>query len=117
MRHKSFSLLEGHIATDEECLKLLESEGNGSARATATTRPARLRSGKHNMAKGAQRPEDAAVSVFLQLVSSHLICEGRKASGCFGEGCERKELGWIVVLNDDNIPVMVLNCICIRFYQ
>jgi len=30
---------------------------------TITTRAQRLRTGKHNMAKGALRPEDAAVSL------------------------------------------------------
>ncbi|GLB33609.1 putative RNA polymerase III transcription factor (TF)IIIC subunit [Lyophyllum shimeji] len=59
LRHKFFSLLEGHPATDEECRALLASN-EGSAKATIATRSYKLRAGKHNMAKGALRPEDAA---------------------------------------------------------
>jgi general transcription factor 3C polypeptide 5 (transcription factor C subunit 1) len=78
LRHKFFSLLEGHAATDEECAALLNS-GEGSAK-LPTTRNQKLRAGKHNMAKGALRPEDAAVSCFfppyiswtLSFVSSRL---------------------------------------------
>ncbi|KAM6504022.1 RNA polymerase III transcription factor (TF)IIIC subunit domain containing protein [Amanita muscaria] len=58
LRHKFFSLLEGHIATDEECHNLL-TVNEGSLKASAT-RTQKLRAGKHNMAKGALRPEDAA---------------------------------------------------------
>jgi general transcription factor 3C polypeptide 5 (transcription factor C subunit 1) len=58
MRHKFFSLLEDHVATDEECRALLEKDN-----ARPTTKPPAKRSGKHNMAKGALRPEDAAVSL------------------------------------------------------
>ncbi|TFK55860.1 hypothetical protein OE88DRAFT_1716528 [Heliocybe sulcata] len=58
LRHKFFSLVDGHIATDEECLALLSSD-------PAAARPApvggrKIRYGKHNMAKGALAPEDAA---------------------------------------------------------
>lgn len=60
LRHKFFSLLEGHIATDEECSALLIAN-EGSARSITTNRSQKLRAGKHNMAKGALRPEDAAV--------------------------------------------------------
>ncbi|KAF8076188.1 RNA polymerase III transcription factor IIIC subunit-domain-containing protein [Lyophyllum atratum] len=59
LRHKFFSLLEGHPATDEECRALLTSN-EGSVKATVATRSHKLRAGKHNMAKGALRPEDAA---------------------------------------------------------
>ncbi len=59
LRHKFFSLLEGHVATDEECRNLLAAN-EGSVKMSAT-RSQRLRAGKHNMAKGALRPEDAAV--------------------------------------------------------
>ncbi|KAG6832978.1 hypothetical protein H0H92_004862 [Tricholoma furcatifolium] len=66
LRHKFFSLLEGHPATDEECRALL-SNNEGSAKATIVNRSHKLRAGKHNMAKGALRPEDAAVSTaFLE---------------------------------------------------
>lgn len=57
LRHKFFSLLEGHVPTDEECEALLAVD-------PASSKPARTkkqRVGKHNMAKGAMRPEDAAV--------------------------------------------------------
>lgn len=59
LRHKFFSVLEGHPATDEECRALL-SANEGSAKATSSNRSQKLRAGKHNMAKGALRPEDAA---------------------------------------------------------
>ncbi|KAF9013348.1 RNA polymerase III transcription factor IIIC subunit-domain-containing protein [Cyathus striatus] len=59
LRHKFFSLLEGHAATDEECRALLVAT-EGSAKAASTNRSQKLRAGKHNMAKGALRPEDAA---------------------------------------------------------
>ncbi|KAG6833759.1 hypothetical protein H0H87_001191 [Tephrocybe sp. NHM501043] len=59
LRHKFFSLLEGHSATDEECRALL-ANNEGSAKATIANRSHKLRAGKHNMAKGALRPEDAA---------------------------------------------------------
>ncbi|KAH8106055.1 RNA polymerase III transcription factor IIIC subunit-domain-containing protein [Cristinia sonorae] len=58
LRHKFFALLAGHVATREECEALLiPNEGAEKL----SIRPAhRLRPGKHNMAKGALRPEDAA---------------------------------------------------------
>lgn len=59
LRHKFFSLLQGYVATQEECEALLE-EGAAGKR-TQTTRIKKLKYGKHNMAKGALRPEDAAV--------------------------------------------------------
>jgi len=59
LRHKFFSLLEGHVALDEECRNLLTAN-EGSVRMSAN-RSQKLRAGKHNMAKGALRPEDAAV--------------------------------------------------------
>ena len=58
LRYKFFAVLEGHIPTDAECEALLTVN-------PATNKPIRirkLRPGKHNMAKGALRPEDAAVS-------------------------------------------------------
>ncbi|KIM91005.1 hypothetical protein PILCRDRAFT_159710 [Piloderma croceum F 1598] len=60
LRHKFFSLLEGHIPTDEECEALLVVDPT-SNKATAV-RSKKLRPGKHNMAKGALRPEDAAAA-------------------------------------------------------
>lgn len=60
LRHKFFSLLEGYPATDDECRALLVSS-EGSLKASITQRSTKLKAGKHNMAKGALRPEDAAV--------------------------------------------------------
>jgi len=55
-------MLDGRIATDEECQAILiATEIPG--RTTVATRGQKLRTGKHNMAKGALRPEDAAVSL------------------------------------------------------
>ncbi|KAK0206225.1 RNA polymerase III transcription factor IIIC subunit-domain-containing protein [Desarmillaria ectypa] len=60
LRHKFFSLLDGHIATDEECRNLLATHEGSTSKTVTSSRNAKLRSGKHNMAKGALRPEDAA---------------------------------------------------------
>ncbi|KAG2152028.1 RNA polymerase III transcription factor IIIC subunit-domain-containing protein [Suillus cothurnatus] len=60
LRHKFFSLLQGYVATEEECEALLEQDAAGRSQ---TTRIKRLKFGKHNMAKGALRPEDAAVRI------------------------------------------------------
>ncbi|KAF8901692.1 RNA polymerase III transcription factor IIIC subunit-domain-containing protein [Gymnopilus junonius] len=59
LRHKFFSLLEGYPPTDDECRALLVSS-EGSLKTSITQRSTKLRAGKHNMAKGALRPEDAA---------------------------------------------------------
>lgn len=61
LRHKFFSLLDGRIATDEECQTILAAT-ELPGKTAAATRSQKLRTGKHNMAKGALRPEDAAVS-------------------------------------------------------
>ncbi|KAH9998354.1 RNA polymerase III transcription factor IIIC subunit-domain-containing protein [Russula vinacea] len=58
LRHKFFALLEDYVATDEECLKLLEQQDGTKAIRPFARRP---RPGKHNMAKGAMPVEDAAV--------------------------------------------------------
>ncbi|KAF8916834.1 RNA polymerase III transcription factor IIIC subunit-domain-containing protein [Mucidula mucida] len=60
LRHKFFSLLQGHVAPDDECWKLLENVEGAATKSTAISKGHRLRAGKHNMAKGALRPEDAA---------------------------------------------------------
>jgi general transcription factor 3C polypeptide 5 (transcription factor C subunit 1) len=65
-------LLEGHPATDEESRALLVTN-EGAAKSTVSNRSHKLRAGKHNMAKGALRPEDAAVSTFSLLVTSLLL--------------------------------------------
>ncbi|KAG9317214.1 RNA polymerase III transcription factor IIIC subunit-domain-containing protein [Chiua virens] len=60
LRHKFFSLLQGYVATQEECEALLEESASGKK--IQTTRAKKLKYGKHNMAKGALRPEDAAAA-------------------------------------------------------
>ncbi|KAJ7591219.1 RNA polymerase III transcription factor IIIC subunit-domain-containing protein [Mycena floridula] len=60
LRRKFFALLEGAPATDEECHKLLAANENQTIKNMNKSRHTRLRPGKHNMAKGALRPEDAA---------------------------------------------------------
>uniref|UniRef100_A0A0W0FC86 Rna polymerase iii transcription factor n=1 Tax=Moniliophthora roreri TaxID=221103 RepID=A0A0W0FC86_MONRR len=59
LRLKFFSLLDGRIATDEECEAALEANENSSAKPAHPT-ITKQRVGKHNMAKGAMRPEEAA---------------------------------------------------------
>lgn len=89
LRHKFFSLLDGHVATDEECQNLLAAN-EGSVKMTAT-RSQRLRAGKHNMAKGALRPEDAAVSspvMFLGFSVLTRFSKGYAIEGCFGSQCK-----------------------------
>ena len=58
LRHKFFQLLQGHIATEEECGALLNEP---PSKATMKSRAPKLRIGKHNMAKGAMPPEELAV--------------------------------------------------------
>ncbi|KAH6915161.1 RNA polymerase III transcription factor IIIC subunit-domain-containing protein [Coprinopsis sp. MPI-PUGE-AT-0042] len=61
LRHKFFSVLEGHPATDEECIGLLASNEHSTSKSSSLLhRNTKVRAGKHNMAKGALRPEDAA---------------------------------------------------------
>ncbi|KAF7301453.1 hypothetical protein MIND_00710600 [Mycena indigotica] len=63
LRHKFFSLLDGLVASDEDCQQLLNTTEKMSAKNAkdlSSLRTVRLRLGKHNMAKGALRPEDAA---------------------------------------------------------
>ncbi|KAI0773771.1 RNA polymerase III transcription factor IIIC subunit-domain-containing protein [Fomes fomentarius] len=55
LRHKFFSLLHGHVATREECEKLLVPQ-EGTDKLPSKYRP-RLKFGKHNMAKGALPPK------------------------------------------------------------
>lgn len=62
LRYKFFSLLSGHIPTREECeARLVPAEEATKTNVRASSH--RLRPGKHNMAKGALRPEDAAVRI------------------------------------------------------
>ncbi|KAF8525363.1 RNA polymerase III transcription factor IIIC subunit-domain-containing protein [Gautieria morchelliformis] len=60
LRHKFFSLLEGRVPTDEECTKLLSdvSESRNYAHGSTYARKSR----KHNKAKGALPPEEAAAA-------------------------------------------------------
>ncbi|CAA7260151.1 unnamed protein product [Cyclocybe aegerita] len=60
LRHKFFSLLEGHPATDEECRALLVASEGAAAKASLAHRSSKLRAGRHNMAKGAMSQEEAA---------------------------------------------------------
>jgi general transcription factor 3C polypeptide 5 (transcription factor C subunit 1) len=61
LRHKYFSLLDGYVATDAECEALLVPEDD-TGHVPIPHHQRKRRYGKHNMAKGALRPEDAAVS-------------------------------------------------------
>lgn len=65
LRHKFFSLLAGHVATREECEALLVPQEGTDRLPTRSVH--RLRPSKHNMAKGALRPEDAAVRVLFSI--------------------------------------------------
>ncbi|KAH0839666.1 RNA polymerase III transcription factor IIIC subunit-domain-containing protein [Lanmaoa asiatica] len=69
LRHKFFSLLQGYVATQEECEALLEEGAVGKK--TQTTRVKKLKYGKHNMAKGALRPEDAAAARLQAALERH----------------------------------------------
>ena len=60
LRHKFFQLLQGHIATEEECEAMLDEP---LSKATMKSRAPKPRMGKHNMAKGALPPEELAVCV------------------------------------------------------
>ncbi|THV03289.1 hypothetical protein K435DRAFT_715662, partial [Dendrothele bispora CBS 962.96] len=60
LRHKFFSLLDGRIATDEECQAIIDESESYTPKTLTLPRSAKLRVGKHNMAKGAMRPEEAA---------------------------------------------------------
>lgn len=58
--------------SDDDCRALL-SANEGSTKAITTHRASKLRAGKHNMAKGALRPEDAAVCWIILAVESSLF--------------------------------------------
>ena len=58
LRHKFFALLSGYVATEDECLALLEEKASAGMHLRDFSK---RRPGKHNMAKGAIPPEDAAV--------------------------------------------------------
>jgi len=84
LRHKYFSLLDGHRATDEECNAILESGSLGGTEENTKMvyrDVRRLRRGKHNMAKGAQRPEDAAAIRLRAKLDSNARAAGGTSSG------------------------------------
>ena len=56
LRLKFFSLLDGVVVSDQECITLLD-----TTESTVTSRQQVLRVGKHNMAKGARPPEEMTV--------------------------------------------------------
>ncbi|VDC06134.1 unnamed protein product [Peniophora sp. CBMAI 1063] len=58
LRHKFFSLLEGYVATDEECERVLQQMSE--VKSYSQTQSRKPKPGKHNMAKGALAPEDVA---------------------------------------------------------
>ena len=57
----------GHVATREECEALLVPQEGTDKLPTRSTH--RVRPSKHNMAKGALKPEDAAVGYLLVAIS------------------------------------------------
>ncbi|EJF63038.1 hypothetical protein DICSQDRAFT_179694 [Dichomitus squalens LYAD-421 SS1] len=66
LRHKFFSLLLGHVATRKECEALLVPH-EGTDKLPQRHRH-RLKFGKHNMAKGALPPEDAAAQRLMTTI-------------------------------------------------
>ncbi|OBZ71904.1 Transcription factor tau subunit sfc1 [Grifola frondosa] len=66
LRHKFFSLLSGHIPSREECEALLVPQ-EGSNKLPQRHRH-KLRYGRHNMAKGALPPEDAAAARLMATI-------------------------------------------------
>ena len=63
LRRKFFGMLDtGRPVTDAECADLLEEEYRPTVHSMYNSLGRNLRKGKHNMAKGALAPEDAAVS-------------------------------------------------------
>ncbi|KAJ6629184.1 RNA polymerase III transcription factor IIIC subunit-domain-containing protein [Mycena sp. CBHHK59/15] len=81
LRHKFFTVLEGYPATDEECRQLLaasEKLPSKSAKDMSSLRSIKLKVGKHNMAKGAMRPEDAAVCFLSRLLHDPAKCTCRQ---------------------------------------
>lgn len=87
LRHKFFAVLEGHIPTDAECEALLVV--NPETNKPIKSRSKKLKPGKHNMAKGALRPEDAAVSNFTSSSSFKVfvlrVIKGFEATIDFGQ--------------------------------
>lgn len=61
LRHKFYSLQEGHVASDAECAALLRPAEGAEKPLPGMYERRRPKHRKHNLAKGALRPEDAAV--------------------------------------------------------
>lgn len=76
-------MLEGHIPTDAECEALL----TVNPETNKPIRSRKLRPGKHNMAKGALRPEDAAVSLPIptSVIMRLMIFVGVEVTVDFGQ--------------------------------
>ncbi|KAJ7179308.1 RNA polymerase III transcription factor IIIC subunit-domain-containing protein [Mycena filopes] len=88
LRHKFFTVLEGYPATDEECRQLLaasEKVPSKSAKDISSLRSVRLKIGKHNMAKGAMRPEDAAALRLRATLDKNLRERGGQGPGTSDE--------------------------------
>nr|GAT53955.1 predicted protein [Mycena chlorophos] len=89
LRHKFFSVLEGQVATDEECRQLLiasEKAPNKNAKDLSNLRVVRLKIGKHNMAKGALRPEDAAAIRLQAMLDKNKANAAAAAQGSSNAG-------------------------------
>jgi len=103
LRHKFFSLLESHVATDEECQKILDAmpESRGAMHGPTYSRSRRTR--KHNKAKGALPPEEEAVCPQLSLQTLvtlylHRILGCSSPQG-FSSGKRKGEgIGWLIVV-------------------
>lgn len=65
LRHKFFSLLDGIVVTDAECEAVIQDEGNAPTRGALS-----FRSNKHNRAKGAMPPEEAAAARLRLMLGS-----------------------------------------------
>jgi hypothetical protein len=106
LRHKFYSLLEGYVAPDEECEALLvPAEETGRIPVPPHLRKNQF--GKHNMAKGALKPEDAAVSCPLWLIGQMAVlmfslpllgtatpCADREECA---SGARHRRVEWLVV--------------------
>jgi general transcription factor 3C polypeptide 5 (transcription factor C subunit 1) len=87
LRHKFFALLEGYIATDEECLVICNDKEQHKA--IPTTKTLRTSLTKHNRAKGAQRPEELAVCGFSTMTFEYQVYWDHRRFDS-GQHCRRK---------------------------
>jgi hypothetical protein len=87
LRHKFYSLLDGYVATDEECNALLiPSAATGKVPVAPHSRKARHH--KHNMAKGALPMEDAAVKLgHMGIFAKAYSCTGPEVTFANREEC------------------------------